>query len=259
MPGMDPRANETEARRRPSPIIQPRHGEQEYPIGRVVLDRAKVLGLTRTELVRRLGYTSLSNGHRTLSGVLLTGAVPPFIAKTLAAALELDQDLIDTLLRATDQQRHDEARTRMLGMERAYHDAFRPHLQIQTERRIPSPIFVAALLTTERLRIIRLPAEAFAVSDEERDRFLRGVIVEHYRCQRAQVPAFGAITGYILVLIAGYGGFDFGLPFDMDGNRAGTMRSVSRLPEAGLDTKAGGSRLSGLLKDTPIRVIQVDG
>jgi hypothetical protein len=39
-----------------STTIQARHGEDVYPIGRFILDRARALGLSRTELLRRLGY-----------------------------------------------------------------------------------------------------------------------------------------------------------------------------------------------------------
>jgi hypothetical protein len=62
--------------------------------------------------------------------------------------------------------------------------------------------------------------------------------------------------GYVLVLVAGYGGFDFGLPFSITGNRAGAMQKVERLGEATLGTRRGDTRLTGQLKDSPIRVIQ---
>ena len=40
---------------------------------------------------------------------------------------------------------------------------------------------------------------------------------------------------------------------------AGQMRAVQRLSEATLGTKRGDTRLTGLLKDVPIKTIQVDG
>ena len=238
-----------------SGTIRPRFGEVRYPIGRLAITRAQALGLSRRDLIKRFGYRELNSGHRALSNLLVMGEVPSFIAKGLATALDLEQDLIDVALKATARQRHDEARTRMLEHEKAYRASFRPHLQIQTERQVPSPIFVAALLGTERLRIVHLPGEALAGSDEERDRIVGKIIVEHFTVQRGQVPAFGEITGYVLVLVAGYGGVDFGLPFDVCGNRAWPMREVRRLPQATLGTRRGDGRLSGFLKDTPIRVV----
>jgi hypothetical protein len=236
--------------------IQPRYGEDTYAIGRFILDRAKTLGLSRTDLVRRFGYHGLTSGHAAVTGFLLTGIVPPFIRTKLARLLEVEEDLIDTMLLATAQQVHDEARTQILAKEDAYRAAFRPHLQVQTERRNPSPIFVAALLTTRRLRIVSLPDEAFSAEEDIRDRVIKATIVEHYQGQHGHVPAFGEITGYALVLLCGYGGVDFGLPFDVCGDPVGSMREVRRLLEATLRTR-GGARLIGLPKNTSMRVVTI--
>jgi hypothetical protein len=162
-------------------ITQARFGEDQYPIGRFVLDRARVLGLSRSGLVRRFGYSDPGRGHRALAGLLTTGTVPPLVAKNLAAALEVEQDLLDAVLRATAGQQYDEMRAQVLERERACRDAFRLHLQVQTERRVPSPIFAAAFLGIKRLRIVSLPQAAFSVGEDERDRLVKAVIVEHYR------------------------------------------------------------------------------
>ena len=53
-----------------SSTIQARFGEDAYPVGRFVLDRARALGIGRTELVRRLCYPDISNGHKALTGFL---------------------------------------------------------------------------------------------------------------------------------------------------------------------------------------------
>ena len=59
-------------------MMQPRLYEDRYPIGRLVLDRANALGLTRRPLVERLGFADrLAKGHRVLSEILLTETVPP--------------------------------------------------------------------------------------------------------------------------------------------------------------------------------------
>ena len=141
--------------------------------------------------------------------------------------------------------------------ERAYLASFRPRLQVQTERAVPSPIFVAALLTVARLRIIRLPDEALTANEEIRDSIIKTIIIDHCRESAGRVPAFGGITGYVLVLVAGYGGFDFGLPYSVTGDRAGAMQKIERLGEASLGTRRGDMRLTGLLKNSPIRVIRV--
>jgi hypothetical protein len=232
----------------PSTIMQARFGETEYAISRLVLERAKTLGLTRSDLVRRLGYENSSNGHRALTELLMSGFQSPTITPRLADALEVEPDLLDQVWMATARQQHDEARAQILERERAYRAAFRPHLQIQTERRVPSPIFVAALLGTARLRIVWLTDEIFSAGDADRDRIVRSVIVEHYREHAGCVSAFGRITGYLLVLLGGYDGTDFGLPFDVHGNPAGPMCAVRRLPEALLGKRHPDGRLNGLLR-----------
>jgi hypothetical protein len=120
---------------------------------------------------------------------------------------------------------------------------------------VPSPIFVAALLTVARLRTVSLPEEALTANDEARDRIIKTTIIHHWHENNGYVPAFGGITGYVLVLVAGYGGFDFGLSFSVTGHRAGAMQKVERLGEATLGTRRGDVSLTGLLKDSPVQVI----
>src|SRR5580704_12567469 len=238
-----------------SAIIQSRFGEDAYPIGRFILNRSKVLGLSRTDLVRRFEYRDLNSGHAALSGFLLTGVVPSFVDKKLARALEVEQEFLDTVLLATAWQLHDEARSRILVREDGYRAGFRPHLQVQTERRAPSPIFIAALLSTKRLRTVQLPDAAICADEDARDRMIKTTITDHFREHGGEVPTFGRITGYLLVLLPGYDGVDFGLPFDVNGDQVGSIREVRRLSEATLGMKRGDTRLTGLLKNTPITVI----
>jgi hypothetical protein len=112
------------------------------------------------------------------------------------------------------------------------------------------------MLTVARLRIIRLPDEALTANDETRDRIIKTIIADHWHENNGRVPAFGGITGYVLVLVAGYGGFDFGLPFSVRGDRAGAMQKVERLGSATVGTRRGDVSLTGLLKDSPVQVIQ---
>jgi hypothetical protein len=240
-----------------SAIIQARFGEDKYPIGRFILDRARTIGMSRSELVHRLGYRDIGSGHKVLSALLLRGLVAPHVANHLADALEADPALVGSVIDATMGQKRDEARERRIESERAYLASFRPHLHVQTERAVPSPIFVAALLTVARLRIIPLPDDALTTSGEARDRIIKTIIIDHWRENGGRVPAFGEITGYVLVSVAGYGGFDFGLPFSVRGDRAGAMQKVERLGVATLGTRRGDTRLTGKLEHSPIRVIRV--
>jgi hypothetical protein len=105
------------------------------------------------------------------------------------------------------------------------------------------------------LRLIRFPDEAIAAEGEPRDRIVKTIIIDHWRENDGRVPAFGGITGYVLVSVAGYGGFDFGLPFSVAGDRAGAMQQIERLGVATLGTRRGDVSLTGMMKDSPIRVV----
>lgn len=130
-----------------SATILTRFGEDKYPIGRFISDRARALGISRSDLVRRLGYRDVSGGHKALSTALLTGVMAPQIEHHLASALEVGECSTRAVIEATRRQKDDEAGRSRIQSEQAYSNSFRPHLQVQTERRVPSPIFVAALLT----------------------------------------------------------------------------------------------------------------
>jgi hypothetical protein len=119
---------------------------------------------------------------------------------------------------------------------------FEPHLEVETERRIPEPIFVAAMIGIRALRHVRVPDKVWTSTEAKRDALVRVAIKKHYERCEGNIPSFGRITGYVLVLKPGRDG-DFGLPFDVHGNRAGPLRTVPRLGEATLSVD--GEKLSG--------------
>ena len=87
---------------------------------------------------------------------------------------------------------------------------------------------------------------------------VKDAIRDHHRAHGGWVPAFGAIVGYTLVTLPGYQ-TDFGFAFDLNGDRVGSLRAVERLGEAVLGTKRGDTRLTGLLKNSPIITIRLRG
>ena len=166
----------------------------------------------------------------------------------------MENELVAAVTAATARQQQDKASQRTLARETAYRTAFKPHLRCETEREIPEPLFVAALLTSARLRLVPVCSEAWDANADERDRKLKAAIQEHYREQRGHVPSFGAIVGYTAVVLAGYR-LDFGLRFDRNGDPVGWMQPVERLGEPILGTKQGDTRLSGFFRDTPIGIL----
>lgn len=237
------------------PTLSPRYCEDRYAVSRFILDRANALRLTRRQLVERLGFSErLAKGHSVLSEILLTGTVPLYVT-ALADALEIDQPLLDAVLSATERQLDAERKAELLARENKYRECFYPHLQVKTERRMPSPIFVAAMLPPERLRVVYLPEEVDSLEEDEREQLVRASIRRHYRTTAGKVPAFGRIEGYYFIRFAGFGAMDFGVPYSVDGSPIGDMMAVKRIPEASLGLKRGDTRLGDLLRNSGSNMI----
>jgi hypothetical protein len=90
-----------------SATIQANFAEGKCPIGRFILERARALGMSRSDLVQRLGYSDFGSGHKALNAILLTGSVAPQMARHLADALETDDALVGFIIGATMRQRRD--------------------------------------------------------------------------------------------------------------------------------------------------------
>jgi hypothetical protein len=88
-----------------SATIQADFREDHYPIGRFILGRARALGMSRSDLVHRLGYPDIGNGQEALSAALVSGSVTPQMANRLAGVLEADDALIASVIDATLRQR----------------------------------------------------------------------------------------------------------------------------------------------------------
>jgi hypothetical protein len=232
--------------------FQTRFYEDHFPIGRLIASRAQFLGLTRRQLVERLDFDDrLAKGHQVLAEMMTTGIVPSYVT-TLAAALELDQTVVDRVLHLTAWQQEAEWLQDMLVHEELYRASFKPHLHVKTERNRPEPIFIAAMLTVEQLRLVCLPEEIDSADEKEREQIVREAIQKHYRNRHGSVPAFGRITGYFFVCIPGFGGVDFGVPYDRHGSRTGEMVLVRRIPEATLGIRPADTRLTGFLRNSSV-------
>jgi hypothetical protein len=217
--------------------FRPRDGEDSYPLSRLILDRAAELGLTRSDLVARLGYVNSSKGHRVLTQALHSGSVTPFVLKRLATALEIDQSEVDKTLAATAKQHQAEEDERRMEAERAYYEAFRPYLRVECERTVPQPVFVAAMIGVGKLRVVPVDMRVWRSRPLLRDRLVKEAILRHYPRRDGTVIAYGRIIGYSLVLAPSVCFRDLALPYDIHGNPTGPMRAVPRLGSATISVK----------------------
>jgi hypothetical protein len=215
--------------------FEARHGDDRYPIGRLILQRAADLGLSRSEVVRRLGYQKADKGHRKLNRLLSSGVISAQIGCVLTAALEVEPGTVQAAISETAAQRRAEEQARRDAEDAAYRVAFQPHLRAEVERAVPTPLFVA-IVYGPALRIVPVADEAWTTDDVARRRLIKRAVVCHYRSWRGRLPSYGKITGY--VAISGtVGHFDLGVPYGADGAPVGSPMVVERVGVGALTIK----------------------
>jgi hypothetical protein len=197
------------------------------PVGRLILQRAAGLGLSRSEVVRRLGYLNADNGHRNLGRLLTTGVVPPQIGSVLAAALEIEPGTVQAAVVETAAQHERQREARLDAKDAAYRAVVRPHVRAEVERAVPTPLFVA-IVYGPALRIVPVADEVWRADDVLRRRLIKRAIVGHYRRWRGRLPSYGKISGYVAVTEM-VGHFDVGVPHGVDGNPVGSPLMVERI------------------------------
>jgi hypothetical protein len=178
-----------------------------YPLHRLIEQRRETLGLTRTEVLRRMGYKSISKGIRRLEAIKAGDLRDAeFFHAPLAQALEVEPQVVEDAFQATREQVAAEG-------DAAYRAAFRPHLVWITHYRIPHPIHVAALCGGVEKK------HAFFQPGSDPATFLaqaQAMLVDP-----PLVPGFGAIEGFVINYSP-----DTAVRFDLQG------RELERLPRA---------------------------
>ena len=125
-----------------------------YPLPDLIARRCEELGLTRMQLLRRMGYANVTKGLRRLTAIEQGDLrCADQFHGPLAMALEIPPEVVEDAFAATRAALDAAA-------EAGYREAFQPHGVILTERSVPSPIFVAAFMGVDRLLRIRLDTDA---------------------------------------------------------------------------------------------------
>lgn len=163
---------------------------------------------------KRDGYRNLAKGRRRLEQVC-AGCFEHAegLLRALPDALELDAAMVEAAIAETlDQQRR--------ARDAAWRAAFVPHAIILTEKAIPEPIFVAAVIGVDR--ILRIDFDLTAARSTFVRQALAGIRARTFRwnrnadptmpLDRYQLPAFGHVTGFVINYTA-----DRAVGFDLDG------------------------------------------
>jgi hypothetical protein len=175
------------------PSSAPTEGEFQMKsalsIGTLIRVRMSELDISRGELAKRLGHKNLARGVRRIDA-LCDGDLERTkqLFELLPQALETSTESVKLALEESFREIKLAEEQETEAREKLWRENFRPHVIIVTERTIPSPIFVAALLGVEKLFRIDLDLNRRPVSFVEQalERLPEGVI------------AFGRTTGFVI-------------------------------------------------------------
>jgi len=147
------------------------------------------LGLSRGEFAKRLGYKNIAKGIRRIDA-LCDGDIEGTkqFLDALPQALETSAETVTLALDQTVRKLEFAEKQEAEARDKIWRENFRPHAIILTERTVPSPIFVAAMIGVEKLLRIDLDAIQGLVS------FVRQVL----DCLPEGVPAFGKTAGFVI-------------------------------------------------------------
>jgi hypothetical protein len=172
--------------------VEPKEGysmKSDLAIATLIRSRLTELGLSRGEFVKRLGYKNIAKGIRRID-VLCEGNIEGTkqFMDVLPQALETSAEIVtlalDQTVREIELAEQQEAEAR----DKIWRETFCPHAIVLTERTVPSPIFVAAIIGIEKLLRIDLDATQGPVS------FVRQVLDR----LPEGVPAFGKPIGFVI-------------------------------------------------------------
>lgn len=165
-----------------------------YAIQEYVIGTMREKGLKRSEVVQRLGYTNVAKGCRRLDQLLHNLEYNSKLINNLHVALGVTRQEVEAKLAETAREIEQER----LREEERERRVFVPYLFCQTERRIPSPIFICAILNAESMKFIYLPPDYNRRSAAEQEEIRRAVIAERLRKNDGKIPSFGKITCFTL-------------------------------------------------------------
>jgi hypothetical protein len=180
--------------------------KSDLAIATLIRSRMTELGLSRGEFVKRLGYKNIAKGIRRID-VLCEGNVEGTkqFMDVLPQALETSAEIVTLALDQTVQEIELAEQQEAGARDKIWRENFCPHAIVLTERTVPSPIFVAAIIGIEKLLRIDLDATQGPVS------FVRQVLD---RIPEG-VPAFGKPMGFVINYSP-----DKAVRFDSNGNQS---------------------------------------
>ena len=188
------------------------------PIQTLICNRSDELGLSAVELVRRCGFKNIPKGLRRLEQLCQGDlARATIIIDSLPSALEVTADVVQQAIDQTQQELRE-------ADEKAWRETFCPHAIIVTERVIPQPLFVAAVIGVERLLRLDLDGSQDPVTYVTQ---ARARLSQRLAKWKGALPAFGRPVGLIVNFTP-----DSAVRFDLNGNEVEVLDAAHRLGTA---------------------------
>ena len=197
----------------------------------LIVDRSRVLDLSRPDLMRRAGYKNIAKGLRRLDK-LLAGDLDKTrdLIRALPGALVVPPEVVEHAIGETRRRMAEAEEAARRARETAWRAAFRPHAIILTERTVPQPIFVAAIIGVDRL--LRIDFDLALPPPSYVSQALAGIRrrLSEFRSESGSVPdalpGFGRPIGVIVNYTP-----DRAIRFDLDGNALEILPRAHRLAE----------------------------
>jgi hypothetical protein len=188
--------------------------KSDLAIATLIRSRTIELGLSRGEFTKRLGYKNIAKGIRRIDA-LCEGDIEGTkqFLHVLPQALETSAETVKRALEETVREIELAEKQEAEARDKIWRENFRPHALILTERTVPSPIFVAAMIGVVKLLRIDLDATQRPVS------FMRQVLDR----LPEEVPAFGKTAGFVINYFP-----DKAVTFDPNGQPIETLDEAVR-------------------------------
>jgi hypothetical protein len=222
-------------------------------IGSLISDRSRVLGLRPRDLVRRVNYKNIAKGLRRLDE-LLAGDLDKArdLICALPAALDVPPEVVERAIDETRRQVAEALEAERHVQRAAWRAAFKPHAIILTEKGVPQPIFVAAIIGARRL--LRVDFDLALGPGSYANQALAGVQgkLAEFRSESGKIPetlpAFGRPVGVIVNYTP-----DRAVRFDLDGKPHAIFPRAHRHADAYLALCSRPTRPSTLRTIMPVK------
>lgn len=179
---------------------------KKYPITELIREILITSGLTKYYFLKELGYKNINKAFRVYDDFPFADKRYYLLVERIIDKYPTYKTAIVNALEDTQRKMKEDEFLQAAQEEREARANFKPYIYIETERKVPSPIFAAAMIG-RRAKFIDFKITNQTLSDAQL------VAKEHFNRNNGQSMTFGAITGYRYVDT-----FDSSIRLDTNGN-----------------------------------------